>query len=32
LGFMFFKERLSVKHWLGLVLIIASFFVVATAV
>ena len=32
LGFMFFKERLSVKQWLGLVLIIASFFVVATAV
>lgn len=31
LGFMFFKERLSVKQWLGLVLIIASFFVVATA-
>ena len=32
LGFMFFKERLSAKQWLGLVLIIASFFVVATAV
>ena len=32
LGFMFFKERLSVKQWVGLVLIIASFFVVATAV
>jgi drug/metabolite transporter (DMT)-like permease len=31
LGFMFFKERLSLKQWLGLVLIIASFFVVATA-
>jgi uncharacterized membrane protein len=28
---MFFKERLSLKQWLGLVLIIASFFVVATA-
>ena len=29
LGFMFFKERLSLKQWAGLVLIIASFFVVA---
>ena len=31
LGFMFFKERLSIKQWVGLVLIIASFFVVAAA-
>ena len=31
LGFMFFKERLSLKQWFGLILIIASFFVVATA-
>ena len=31
LGFMFFKERLSVKQWAGLLLIIASFFVVAAA-
>ena len=30
LGFMFFKERLSVKQWLGLILIMISFFVVAT--
>lgn len=30
LGFMFFKERLSMKQWVGLVLIIASFFVVAS--
>jgi drug/metabolite transporter (DMT)-like permease len=32
LGFMFFKERLSMKQWIGLILIVASFFVVATAV
>ena len=32
LGFMFFKERLSLKQWIGLVLIMISFFVVATAV
>jgi drug/metabolite transporter (DMT)-like permease len=32
LGFMFFKERLSVKQWVGLILIMISFFVVATAV
>ena len=31
LGFMFFKERLSIKQWMGLLLIIASFFVVAAA-
>ena len=31
LGFMFFKERLSMKQWAGLALIIASFFVVAAA-
>ena len=31
LGFMFFKERLSWKQWIGLVLIMISFFVVATA-
>lgn len=31
LGFMFFKERLSLKQWAGLALIIASFFVVASA-
>jgi len=29
LGFMFFKERLSIKQWVGIVLIIASFFIVA---
>ena len=32
LGFMFFKERLSLKQWAGLVLIIVSFFVVAVVV
>lgn len=32
LGFMFFKERLSLKQWAGLILIVISFFVVATAV
>jgi drug/metabolite transporter (DMT)-like permease len=32
LGFMFFKERLSMKQWIGLILIVTSFFVVATAV
>jgi uncharacterized membrane protein len=32
LGFMFFKERLSLKQWAGLILIMISFFVVATAV
>ena len=32
LGFMFFKERLSLKQWIGLVFIMISFFVVATAV
>jgi len=32
IGFVFFKERLSPKQWIGLALIIASFFVVATAV
>ena len=32
LGFMFFKERLSLKQWAGLVLIIISFFVVAVVV
>jgi drug/metabolite transporter (DMT)-like permease len=31
LGFMFFKERLSLKQWIGLVLIMISFFVVAVA-
>ena len=31
LGFMFFKERLSLKQWAGLVLIMISFFVVAAA-
>jgi drug/metabolite transporter (DMT)-like permease len=31
LGFIFFKERPSKKQWFGLVLIIASFFVVAAA-
>jgi len=31
IGFVFFKERLSLKQWIGLVLIIASFFVVAAA-
>lgn len=30
-GFLFFKERLSIKQWLGLVFIIVSFFVVASA-
>ncbi len=30
LGFMFFKERLSIKQWIGIVLIITSFFIVAT--
>jgi len=29
IGYLFYKERLSWKQWLGLVLIIASFFVVA---
>jgi drug/metabolite transporter (DMT)-like permease len=29
MGFMFFKERLSIKQWVGIVLIIASFFIVA---
>ena len=29
IGFVFFKERLSLKQWIGLLLIIASFFVVA---
>jgi drug/metabolite transporter (DMT)-like permease len=29
LGFMFFKERLSLKQWIGIVLIITSFFIVA---
>jgi drug/metabolite transporter (DMT)-like permease len=32
IGYVFFKERLSPKQWIGLALIIASFFVVATAV
>jgi drug/metabolite transporter (DMT)-like permease len=32
LGFMFFKERLSMNQWIGLILIVASFFVVAAAV
>jgi len=32
LGFMFFKERLNTKQWIGLILIMISFFVVATAV
>jgi drug/metabolite transporter (DMT)-like permease len=32
LGFMFFKERLSIKQWIGLIFIIISFFVVAVAV
>lgn len=31
LGFMFFKERLSLKQWMGLILIMISFFVVALA-
>jgi drug/metabolite transporter (DMT)-like permease len=31
LGFMFFKERLSLKQWIGIVLIVASFFIVATS-
>ena len=31
IGFVFFRERLSLKQWIGLVLIIASFFVVAAA-
>jgi drug/metabolite transporter (DMT)-like permease len=30
LGFMFFKERLSLKQWMGLILIMISFFIVAT--
>jgi len=30
IGFVFFKERLSPKQWIGVALIIASFFVVAT--
>ncbi len=29
IGYFFYKERLSVKQWIGLVLIITSFFVVA---
>lgn len=32
IGFLFFKERLSLKQWAGLLLIILSFFIVATAV
>ncbi len=31
LGFMFFKERLSLKQWIGIVLIVASFFIVAAS-
>lgn len=31
IGFVFFKERLSPKQWLGLAFIIASFFIVAYA-
>jgi drug/metabolite transporter (DMT)-like permease len=30
MGFMFFKERLSLKQWVGIALIIVSFFIVAT--
>jgi len=31
IGYFFFKERLSPKQWLGLALIIISFFIVATS-
>ena len=31
IGFVFFKERLSPKQWVGLALIIVSFFIVASA-
>jgi drug/metabolite transporter (DMT)-like permease len=31
IGYIFFKERLSPKQWLGLALIIISFFIVATS-
>jgi multidrug transporter EmrE-like cation transporter len=31
IGYFIYKERLSVKQWIGLTLIIASFFVVAVA-
>jgi drug/metabolite transporter (DMT)-like permease len=31
LGYIIYKERLSIKQWVGLALIIASFFVVALA-
>ena len=31
IGYFFFKERLSTKQWLGLALIIISFFIVATS-
>ena len=30
IGFVFFKERLSMKQWVGIALIIASFYIVAT--
>ena len=31
IGYLFFKERLSPKQWMGLALIIISFFIVATS-
>jgi drug/metabolite transporter (DMT)-like permease len=31
IGYFFFKERLSPKQWMGLALIIISFFIVATS-
>jgi drug/metabolite transporter (DMT)-like permease len=31
IGYFIYKERLSMKQWVGLALIIASFFVVAIA-
>jgi drug/metabolite transporter (DMT)-like permease len=31
IGYFIYKERLSIQQWIGLALIIASFFVVALA-